>query len=89
MAQEVEELLRDSSAYERSARHQTKREAEMRRESVDTRPSDAEWPKPLAKRRKGSGKSKGDDAALHGKKIRAADVQHAIRYSRPDRVNGQ
>ena len=42
MAQEVEELLKDSKRLREECEASTKKEAEMRRESVDTRPSDAE-----------------------------------------------
>ena len=79
MAQEVEELLKDSKRLREECEASTKKEVEMRRESVDTRPSDAELAENLWQEAERLREEAKEMMQLSmEKKLRAADVQHRI-----------
>ena len=82
MAHEVEELLADAKRLREDCEASSQKEVELRRESVDTRPSDAEQAEILwqeAERLQGRGQ--GDDAALHGKNAASGRGSAPHRYS--------
>jgi hypothetical protein len=79
MAQEVEELLADAKRLREECEASSQKEVEMRRESVDTRPSDAERAEILWQEAERLREEFREMMQLSMEKtLRAAEVQHRI-----------
>ena len=79
MACEVEELLKDAKRLREECEASTQKEVEMRRESVDTRPSDSELAESLWQEAERLREEAKEMMQLSmEKRLRAAEVQHRI-----------